>query len=381
MKLPDNFIFYNLQNKNMTKQIFTLILICIFFSLQIDAQPIKKVLIEKYTSAYCGNCPRASEQLKELTANNDNVIWLSHHADFIPDAMHLSELDAYSADFAGSSAPRASFDRVLFDGANYVAVTSGTWTDRLATQLAEPAHASIHFDGYCDLQTLYLTATIYFATLPEPGDIRLTVFAVEDVVVGSGSGYDQANYDNNNPNSSLFGLGHPITAYEHLNVTRAVISDLWGTPDIVAETPEIDVPYSHEFVYNFPVEFDMHDMRIVAVLHYHDENDLSKRYVINAEQTDAFGFIEVSTEQADTPTFAAYPNPFSDRTFIEINNLPAAAELRAYTMTGQNVSLDYTINTDGIIVRNNHLASGTYLFQIVNTDDNMMIGKGKWIVR
>jgi len=85
--------------------------------------------------------------------------------------------------------------------------------------------------------------------------------------------------------------------------------------------------------------------------------------------------------QADTPTFAAYPNPFSDRTFIEINDLPAFAELRAYTMTGQSVSLDYTMNNEGIIVRNNHLASGTYLFQIVNTNDNMVIGKGKWMVR
>jgi len=50
-------------------------------------------------------------------------------------------------------------------------------------------------------------------------------------------------------------------------------------------------------------------------------------------------------------------------------------------MTGQSVSLDYTMNNEGIIVRNNHLASGTYLFQIVNTNDNMVIGKGKWMVR
>lgn len=354
---------------------------CIFFLVQMNAQPVKKVLIEKYTSANCGNCPRATEQLKELTANNENVIWLSHHADFIPDAMHVSELDTYSADFASSSAPRASFDRVLFDGANYVAVTSGTWTDRLATQLAEPGHAYINIDGMCDFENLYLTIYTHFETLPEPGDIRLTVFAVEDEVLGSGSGYDQANYDNNNSNSPLFGLGNPIPNYTHLNVTRAVISDLWGTPGIIPETPEIGVEYSHEFVYALPSDFQMHDVRIVAVLHYHDENDVGNRRIINAEEVDAFGFIEVNTEQADTPTFAAYPNPFSDRTFIEINDLPASAELRAYTMTGQKVSLDYTMNHEGIVVRNNNLASGTYLFQIIDTDDNMMIGKGKWVVR
>jgi len=215
--------------------------------------------------------------------------------------MHLSELDAYSVDFAGSSAPLASFDRVLFDGTNYVAVASATWSDRLATQLAEPGYAHITINGYHEFQNLVLVISAEFETLPEPGDIRLSVFAVEDVVVGTGSGYDQANYDNNNSNSPLFGMGHPIVGYEHLNVTRAVISDQWGTPDIIPETPEIGVSYTHQFVYTLPSDFDMQDMRIVAVLHYYDEDDMSKRHIINVEEADAFGFVEVSTEQANIP--------------------------------------------------------------------------------
>jgi len=125
----------------------------------------------------------------------------------------------------------------------------------------------------------------------------------------------------------------------------------------------------------------MHNMRIVAVLHYHDENDVGKRNIINAQAVSTGEFIEVSTEYPDTPTLSAYPNPFSDQTFIQINDLPTATELRAYTMTGQSVLLDYTIDNQGITVRNNKFASGTYLFQIVNTDDNTIIGKGKWIVR
>ncbi len=363
------------------RQIFTLI-ICVLLAQQIDAQAIKKVLIEKYTSANCGNCPRATEKLKEMTANNSNIIWLTHHIKWVGgDAMYFSDLDAYFSDFAAGSAPRASFDRVLFDNATNVAVGSNTWEDRLATQLAEPAYANIFIDGSCFNQTLNLNIQTNFETIPETGDIRLTVFAVEDVVTGSGQGYDQSNYDNNNSSSPLYGLGNPIVGYEHLNVTRAIISDVWGTGGVIPETPVIGEYYNQQFTYEFPAGTDMHNMRIVAVLHYHDENDVGKRNIINAQSVSTGEFIEVSTEQPDTPTLSAYPNPFYDQTFIQINDLSASTELRAYSMTGQSISLDYNIDNQGITVRNNNLASGTYLFQIVNTDDNIIIGRGKWIVR
>lgn len=361
------------------RQIFTLI-IYVIFAQQIDAQAVKKVLIEKHTSANCGNCPRATEQLKELTANNPNVIWITHHVKWVGgDAMYFSELDAYFSDFAAGSAPRASFDRVLFDNATNVAVGPNTWEDRLNTQLAEPAYANILIDGSYVNQTLNLTVQTNFETIPEAGDIRLTVFAVEDVVTGSGNGYDQSNYDNNNSSSPLYGLGNPIVGYEHLNVTRAIISDVWGTPANIPETPVVGEYYNKQFSYDFPAGTDMNNMRIVAVLHYHDDNDVGKRNIINAEAVSTSELVGI--EHPDTPTLSTYPNPFSDQTYIQINDLPTPTELRAYTMTGQSVSLDYTIDNQGITIRNNNLASGTYLFQIVNTDDNITIGRGKWIVR
>jgi len=164
-------------------------------------------------------------------------------------------------------------------------------------------------------------------------------------------------------------------------VTRAVISDLWGTPNIIPETPVVGDYYTHEFIYQFPPEFDMHNARIVAALHYHDENDVGKRNIINAEAVSTEFFIEVNTVQPDIPALSAYPNPFSDQTFIEINDLSPRTELRAYNMTGQAISLDYTIDNQGITVNKSNLTSGTYIFEIINTDENIVIGKGKWIVR
>lgn len=351
----------------------------LFFAQHIDAQAIKKVLIEKYTSANCGNCPRATILLEEMAANEENIIWLSHHSNWIPDSMYVSDLDEMYSDFA-NSAPRASFDRVLFDGANRVAVTSGTWEDRLAQQLSEPATVGIAIDGNRDDNLLNFNVEINFATLPEAGDLRLTVFAVEDVVIGSGPGYDQSNYDNNNANSPLYQLGQPILNYEHVNVTRAIISDIWGTPNIVPDNPEIGTTYSHNYTYEVPESFDFQNIRIVAALHYYDENDLSKQYTLNANDAYANSFLETSITTPDTPVLTNYPNPFSQYTFIEINDLPQNITVLAYSLTGKIIAPDYQIESNGIKVDATALTAGVYVYEVL-ADDGTVLGKGRWAVK
>ncbi len=351
----------------------------LFFVQFLDAQPVKKVIIEKFTSANCGNCPRATEILKTITADQENVIWLSHHSDFLPDAMYVSDLSPMFYDYA-SSAPRASFDRVLFDGANRVAVTSGTWEQRLTQQLNETAIAGVAIYGNTHNNQTNFNVEIIFTEIPEAGDLRLSVFAVENIVLGSGPGYDQSNYDNNNPDSPLYQQGNPITNYQHLNVTRAVISDSWGTDGIIPDNPEIGTTYSYDYTYEVPESFDFQNIRIVAVLHYYDENDLSKHYVLNANEAYAASFLGINTTEPEIPMLHAYPNPFSDQTFIEINNLPQNVKLNAYSLNGKIIQPDYQIENNGIKVNANQLRSGIYIYEVL-ADDGAILGRGRWVVK
>jgi len=351
----------------------------LFFVQFLDAQPVKKVIIEKFTSANCGNCPRATEILKTITADQENVIWLSHHSDFLPDAMYVSDLSPMFYDYA-SSAPRASFDRVLFDGANRVAVISGTWEQRLIQQLNEPAIASVAINGNRDDNSLSFSIEVSFVDAPDVGDFRLTVFAVEDVVTGSGPGYDQSNYDNNNPDSPLYQQGQPILNYEHRNVTRAVISDSWGTSGVVPDNPEIGTTYSYDYTYDVPETFDFQNIRIVAALHYYDENDLGKHYVLNANEAYAQSFLATSINEPETSILHAYPNPFSDQTFIEINDIPQNAKVIAYSLSGKIVHPDYQIENNGIKVHANQLRSGIYMYEVL-ADDGAILGRGRWVVK
>ncbi len=293
--------------------------------------------------------------------------------------MHVDDLTPLYNDFA-NSAPRATFDRVLFDGANQVAVTSGTWEQRLAQQLNEPATVGVAISGGRDGNLLNFSIELNFVELPETGDLRLSVFAVEDVVVGSGPGYDQSNYDNNNPNSPLYQQGQPIPNYEHINVTRAVISDSWGTAGIIPDNPEIGTTYSSDYTYEVPEEFDFQKIRIVAALHYYDENDLNKQYILNANDAYVNSFFETSVNEPEVFTLNSYPNPFSNQTFIEIGNVPQNAEVVAYSLTGQLIQPDYQIENNGIKVRANQLRSGIYIYEVI-ADDGEILGRGRWLVK
>jgi len=57
------------------KKASLLFLLSFVFTLSI-AQ--KKVLFEKYTNAFCGICPDATIQLKNMVEENPDVIWISH---------------------------------------------------------------------------------------------------------------------------------------------------------------------------------------------------------------------------------------------------------------------------------------------------------------
>jgi len=362
------------------KSIKLLTLLSLLFFVQfLDAQPTKKVLIEKFTSANCGNCPRATILLEEMTANQENVIWLSHHSDFQPDAMYVNELSPLFSDFT-IGAPRACFDRVLFEDASYVAVASGTWEQRLEQQLNESAIADVAIYGNTHNNEVFFTVSISFTDIPQAGDLRLSVFAVEDVVVGSGSGYDQSNYDNNNSSSPLYQLGNPILNYEHHNVTRALISDTWGTAGIIPDNPEIGTTYSYEYAYEVPEEFNFENIRIVAALHYYDENDLSKRYVLNANEAYAASFLGINVTEPEVSTLNSYPNPFSNQTFIELNNTPQNVKLIAYSLTGKIIESHYQIESNGIKVKANTLLPGVYIYEVI-ANDGELLGRGKWLVK
>ncbi len=283
------------------KGFITLLFIAIFSTI-ITAQPVRKVLVEKFTSAYCGNCPRATNQLLQLEASHPELIWVGHHSKWVAgDAMYLPVSDAYYDDFT-NSAPKATINRVQFPGQSTVATGTGSWATNIPAQIANPASVYVNMDGKYNTtnREITLDVTTNFYSAPTAGDMRITAFLVEsEVQVNNTTGYNQANYDNNNPSSPLYQLGNPITNYIHRNVTRAVISDVWGTTGVIPTTPALNTDYIQQYTYTVPTGFDITKCSLVAFVSYYDANQ-TQREVLNANN------IDVASLEQILPVTSAY---------------------------------------------------------------------------
>jgi hypothetical protein len=127
-----------------------------------------------------------------------------------------------------------------------------------------------------------------FADAVRP-DARLTVFLVEDTVIGSGSGYDQVNAYNGSAGHPYFGAGNPIVGYPHRYVVREVLSGTWG--DLI-DPSSVGSQQTKTYNFTVPVTYDYEQLRVVAFLSNYvqdpDESgvNLEEIYVINSDASE-----------------------------------------------------------------------------------------------
>jgi len=70
-----------------------------------------------------------------------------------------------------------------------------------------------------------------------------------------------------------------------------------------------------------------------------------------------------------------YPNPVKDNAIIEIlNQNTGDVVLELYDMAGKQLSIDYSVNKNGIILKRGALNSGNYIFRILNNKEIIYTG-------
>ena len=98
------------------------------------------------------------------------------------------------------------------------------------------------------------------------GDYRLTVYLIEDKVMGTGTGYDQMNFYDSDSDSPFFELGNPILGYEHNHTLRLSLSEPLG--DLIGSS--FLVP-GGEYIREYEVDisdYDKDNLSIVAFVNY-----------------------------------------------------------------------------------------------------------------
>ena len=209
----------------------------------------KRVLVEDYTGAWCGYCPRVAYKLEKAEELNPKVIGLGIHNG---DAMFFSEESAMRAAFNVNGFPTAKINRM----SNW-SESSLPWDgpfSSLDNLTGDKAEVGIAFASTLSGSSLNLDLDIEFATTTTGK--KLVVYLVEDGLV-----YPQANYFNANSSTPWFAMGNPITKFVHNNVLRTSLTDVFGDEIIIDEGKDV---YNYQKTINLDSRYDSEQIEIIA---------------------------------------------------------------------------------------------------------------------
>tara|TARA_R110002049_G_scaffold134601_3_gene294078 strand:- start:346 stop:2442 length:2097 start_codon:yes stop_codon:yes gene_type:complete len=273
----------------------------------------KKVLLEEFTTAPCQFCPDGEVIVDQIRSSIPEAISVGIHAGFGTDAMTIPAHSTYAAAFT-TGAPTACIDRKIFPNETRVGHSRGAWVANTASQVNELTPLDITLTGALTAaNTVDITVDVDFADfLANWEDANVTVFVVEDSVVGTGSGYNQVNFYNNQAGHPYFGTGNPIIGYPHRHVVRALATtSAWGDDTFFTSAPTLNSNYNKTYTINLNPAWDQSKMEFVAFVNYYDAaTGENEREVVNVNKMKFSDLVVgVAKNNINVTEFTVYPNP------------------------------------------------------------------------
>lgn len=169
-----------------------------------------KVLVEDYTGAWCGYCPRVAYKLDQAQMANPNILSIAvHNADPVA-YVYESQM---RAKWGVTGFPTAIVNRKTEWNESSATLNPLTTNWAILGLAIESSITGTTISG--KVKTEYNVTT----TLP----MTITIMLLED-----GKVIPQRNYYNATAGSPHFGLGDPIPGYVHNNILRAASTDIFG---------------------------------------------------------------------------------------------------------------------------------------------------------
>ncbi len=285
----------------------------------------KNVLLEKFTGAWCGYCPDGSVYIQEILDDYPNT--------FIPIEVHdedaMAFQDSLRIAFSASEYPRGLVNRKQFSSGDYKKedLNRGVWAARVASELQAFSPASLSITPTYNSQTREVNATVdvnysdYSA-----GNNRIVLMVLEDSLVGSGWGWDQANNYSSTPGHPYEGLGSPIAGFVHRHVLREYIdSGPFGTPGIVPNFVAPNSVISQQFQFTLSTDYEADHVYLVAAL-VHDLEGNDPKFVGARGNREVFNSTQVnllnptlSVAPVSAGDFKVYPNPAQSFVKVEFS--------------------------------------------------------------
>ncbi len=320
-------------------------LVIVIQMLAVIAFAQKKVLLEEFSGAKCGNCPMGSYYVDSMSAKYPNLIPVSLHSYQPVDAMNFNTIDTISFAYA-LGAPLGAIDRINPGGASTnVGRYYNQWDAKIQNRLAVASSVSLSISPSWNASGRVINSTVtgaFTSNLPT-GDYRIGLYVVEDSVIGSTSGYHQVNFFDGLPGNPFFGQGDPIVGFVHRHVARAKLPTSWSLNNLLPSTPVIGQTFSHAFSYTVPAAYNENKMSVVAFVWRNSTNHQTDE-VLNAQSAKIPVWIISRIKELNQDALSIYPNPAKDFVFIKSDASFTFTKIQLFSIIGQ-VSLTKDIQS------------------------------------
>lgn len=318
--------------------------------------PEKQVLVEKFTGAWCGNCPKADVILNSRLTKEVDFNLVSIHQG---DPMEINDSYSLIHDYC-QGYPSLMFDRYMLpDESAQAVINYRHWEESLYAQDSAATPVSLEVnptyisetEGFkVDIKVDYHTKTF--------GNYRILLYMVNDEISNQSDDYDQTNYCDEDPEwPELNGLGEYIKGYSHKHVLTKIVSDPFG--DYIVAPEVIEKGHIETKTYNVQYTGDLSSIRFVAAV-LEEYSGKFNCEVLNSASVQA---IPLSVPENNiSEGISIFPNPASDFVYVNCSE-NAMGSVSIYNLLGEkvlhmeSVDLKQPFNISG-------LQTGVYLVSV-----------------
>lgn len=355
--------------------------------------PVKKVLVEEFTSVKCGVCPESYITLRDLSLADSSIIVASVHKD---DSLSNASGIQLTNDQAeeGSS---AMIDRYYYPGLGKVTSSRSQWQGFISQRKAMAAPAGVSVSGVSYNQaTRQISATVSANFLGDvKGDYRLNLYVKESNIYGpimdiSDNGWNQYSNLFNIQASAYYQVGYPMNAstyllgpnqYSHQYVVSAFMDGPYSAPGIIPVNGNTGgQSYSKSYTYTLPTalngqyRYNPENIYLVGML---IEN--STGAILNSAQVKLLAVPEVpvgvkqlAKEENDVKLF---PNPSSGTCYFSYRSSQAQqVKTEVYNTLGELVLSGTEAIGEGVVVQQidcSALTEGNYHVLLIFGDHSV----------
>lgn len=313
-------------------------------------EPVKRVVLEEATGAWCGNCPMgilAIEYLEKALPDN-----------FIPVSIHNGDAYAYpeyEGGFLGFSAyPMGRVNRQVKQLSPMVSASDGsysytsatgteTFADVVFSELTVPVSAQIDVTKAAvsdDNKTLDVDATVTFALNDDQAHYNVLTLVLEDNLRGI-----QTNYFSNKPDPIFgeWGEAKDKVVTNYRDVARGIAGvSFHGQSGLLPQSVKVGENYNLNITFPVPTVIDVNNCKVVCML-----IDATTGVIVNAGR---LGVGANGIESVDGVAAKAVFTVAAGRVLMN-----GSADVEVYTMNGQRVA-------------NSNLANGMYVARAMTAE-------------